>query len=129
MLAHNKQHEWQVVALPFLKFFNADDPRAGAEFDWSKPVDFSEKLDGMMVTLYHFADEWHVATMGVPDGSNCVQGGESVHDLVLNTLTREKLNRLPHTVCFMFELLSPKAAGLELISSCSFLISFSNSCH
>lgn len=76
-----EQQEWKLVAMPFFKFFNVDDDRAKFEFDWFDFVcvifdnfvscvlrscaEFSEKLDGMMVMLYHFKDDWNIATMGV----------------------------------------------------------------
>lgn len=45
---------WRAVALPFVKFFNIGDTRA-REFDWSR-FTTSEKLDGMMIMLYWYAE-------------------------------------------------------------------------
>lgn len=67
---------WRVVALPFTKFFNADEPAAAAvrkAFDWSTARVY-EKLDGSIATLYHHCDRWHVSSMRVPDAAGEVPG-------------------------------------------------------
>ncbi len=103
------RRNWSIVAMPFLKFFNLDDTRAGEEFDWDSKVEVSEKLDGMMTMLYRFADDWHVASMSVPDGSNVIQGGQTVRQLFFEAFEAcgYKLASLPIELSFIFELLSP----------------------
>ena len=67
---------WKVVAMPFLKFFNADEPAAVAvrnAFDW-RSARVYEKLDGSITTLYHYAGQWHVASMRLPDAAGEVSG-------------------------------------------------------
>jgi hypothetical protein len=66
----------------------------------------------MMVMLYHFEGEWEVATMGVVDGSNTLQGGQSVRELFFEILGN-KLKLLPTNCCLVFELLSPKTKGFK----------------
>jgi hypothetical protein len=72
----------------------------------------SEKLDGMMVMLFFYGGDWQVASMSVPDGSNSVQGGQTVKQLFFHALEASggRLEKLPRTLCFFFELLSPKVA-------------------
>ncbi len=71
---------WKVVAYPFNRFFNADEPCAD-EIDW-KHCRVQEKVDGSLMILYHYKDDWHVATKGSPDA------GGNVGDL---TITFRKL--------------------------------------
>ena len=59
----------QVVCYPYEKFFNLDEP-LGKRAD---PLDVGsmrvyEKLDGSLATLYHYQNQWHVASSGTPDG-------------------------------------------------------------
>lgn len=53
----------RVVARPFPKFFNHNEP-AAAEIDTSGPVRVTDKLDGSLGILYPTPDSWAVATRG-----------------------------------------------------------------
>ncbi len=109
ILEQDDSKRWNVVALPFTKFFNAEDTRVG-EFDWEgSSLEFAEKLDGTMVLLYYYANEWHVASMGVADGTNSLEPKMTLQQTVLRILTAEKLRNLPTNLCFVFELLLPSA--------------------
>ena len=61
----DSENNWEVVAFPFEKFFNLGESHA-AKIDWSQAV-AEEKVDGSIITLYHYAGKWHVSTSGVPD--------------------------------------------------------------
>jgi hypothetical protein len=101
---------WAVVALPFYKFFNFGDDRAGNDFDWSN-FSVTEKLDGMFVFAYSYRNSWHVATQSVCDGRNTVQGGETVSQIFFRILEAQGWV-LPcaegNSLVLMFELLSPR---------------------
>jgi len=58
---------WNVAARSFFKFFNYGEQHAH-EIDWST-ARVQEKLDGSLITVYHFNGEWHVATRSTPDAS------------------------------------------------------------
>jgi hypothetical protein len=60
---------FEFVARPFDKFFNQGEGHA-APIDW-RTARVQEKLDGSLMIMYHYADEWHVASSGTPDA-----GGE-----------------------------------------------------
>lgn len=52
-----------VLARPFPKFFNHDEPEA-ADIGRTGPVTVTDKLDGSLGILYHDGDDWAVATRG-----------------------------------------------------------------
>lgn len=67
----DESDNWRVVCWSFRKFFNHGDPLA-ADIDWST-ARVEEKADGSLMQLYHYADEWHVASSGLPDaGGNVI---------------------------------------------------------
>ena len=119
----DESDNWAVVARPFDKFFNHDEPGAAA-IDWGSAV-VQEKLDGSLITLYPYVGTWWVATSGTPDALGPVNGADKTFaDLFWETF-REQAMKLPFGArgCFMFELTSPvnrvvvrhQAAKLTLI--------------
>ncbi len=68
----DEDNNWEVVARPFNKFFNHGEGHA-APIDWAT-ARVQEKLDGSLIIMYHYRDEWHVATSGTPDASGEVNG-------------------------------------------------------
>jgi RNA ligase len=55
-------NEGNIVAKPFGKFFNfEEDPNIDWDCDY---VWVQEKMDGSLGILFHYADEWHMATRG-----------------------------------------------------------------
>ena len=69
----NEADNWAVVAYPYKKFFNHRE-RPAASIDWNTAKVYP-KLDGSMMTMYHFAGEWHIASSSMPDASGHVGGG------------------------------------------------------
>ena len=55
---------WNVVAMPFKKFFNYGEKDAD-RIDWGSAKVY-EKLDGSLLTLYFHSGEWHVALSKPP---------------------------------------------------------------
>jgi len=82
---------WKVIARPFDKFFNYGEGHA-------KPIDWAsarvqEKLDGSLMIVYHYRDQWHVATSGTPDASGEVNGcGFTFAELFWRVWEEEGLN-------------------------------------
>jgi hypothetical protein len=66
---------WAVVARPFDRFFNLGETGASA-IDWST-ARIQEKLDGTLMVLYHYANQWHVNTKNTP-GANVAVGDWSI---------------------------------------------------
>src|SRR6185312_8924249 len=63
---------WNVVARPFDKFFNVGEGHA-AKIDWNT-AKVQEKLDGSLMIMYHYGDDWQVASSGTPDASGHAHG-------------------------------------------------------
>lgn len=56
--------EKRIVATPFLKFFNASEREGAEHVRFDEPFDAFTKMDGSLGIVYHYRDEWHVATRG-----------------------------------------------------------------
>lgn len=97
---------WKCIARPFDKFFNYGEGHA-APIDWKNAV-VQEKVDGSLITMYYYANEWHVATSGTPDASGQVNGEDfTFADLFWKTW-KEAGYKIPDysAFCHMFELTS-----------------------
>ncbi len=100
--------KWRVIGRAFDKFFNHGEGHA-AEIDWSTARAL-EKLDGSLCLVYHYADEWHVATTGTPDAGGDVNGtGLRFSDLFWRTFGTPPsgFECSKSGLCFTFELMSP----------------------
>ncbi len=64
--------DWNVVAWGLDKFWNLGEGHA-ATIDWSSARVY-EKLDGSLMQLYWYRDQWHVSTSGTVDASGVVDG-------------------------------------------------------
>ena len=60
-----EKNSWSVVRIALDKFFNLGEPNA-AEIDWDSSI-ASEKLDGSLMSLYYYNDEWKIATNSTID--------------------------------------------------------------
>lgn len=68
----DENNDWAVVARAFDKFFNYGEGHA-PEIDWAT-AKVQEKLDGSLIIMYYYDDQWHAATSGTPDASGSVHG-------------------------------------------------------
>ena len=100
--------DWRPVSFPYGKFFNYAEPLAAA-IDWDTARVY-EKLDGSLMTLYRYADRWHVASRNVPDaGGPAGDADFTMADLFWQTW-RDLGYALPPADadrCYMLELLTP----------------------
>jgi len=104
---------WNVVALPFYRFLNHYDPLA-AKIDWQTAYAI-EKVDGSLITLYHYAGQWHIATRGSVDGDTRLPmpapGGLQTFKEAVWKILDEKVsdhcNELDKDYCYVFEFVSP----------------------
>jgi RNA ligase len=99
---------YEPVSMPFKKFFNAGEGHA-AVIDWPSARVY-EKLDGSMISLAYYKDQWHWQTTGTPDGSGTV-GSLDITFAQLAQRTFSSLGyRLPgldKEKVFTFELMTP----------------------
>jgi hypothetical protein len=98
---------WQVVAMPFYKFFNSVEIKA-AKLDWAT-TRVQEKLDGSCIQIYYYKG-WNISTMGCPDGLNIVgDTGITFRDLALSCIEKQKLDLTEWSryYTYIFELTSP----------------------
>ena len=113
----NSEDNWNIVSLPYYKFFNMGESLAH-EIDWSSAKTY-EKLDGSIINMYWYDGKWRVATSGTPDGLAPLPNIEFKSDKSEKTFRElfwevwDKLGyELPdegykgHT--FMFELMTPE---------------------
>jgi hypothetical protein len=98
---------WKVVAFPYKKFFNYGEPNAAA-IDWGTSRVY-EKLDGSLMTLYWYREQWHVSSSGLPDAAgNAHDSQMTMADLFWNTWNQLGYSLPTDTTrCYMFELLTP----------------------
>jgi len=103
----DESDDWRVVSFPYTKFFNWGEPNA-APLDWATARAY-DKLDGSLMTLYHYRGEWHVASSGVPCASRAVTGCEATLGELFWGTWKSLGYGLPDdpTHCFMFELMTP----------------------
>lgn len=100
---------WRVISRGYDRFFNYGENNYKSKIDWSTSRIY-EKLDGSLMTLYHYDNQWHIATSGTPDASGPVNGHTSATFKDLFWKVWHELGyRLPDdtNVCYMFELLTP----------------------
>jgi len=102
---------WKIVCYPYNKFFNFDEKLGKETMEKLKDTNVSiyEKVDGSLMTLYYYRDEWHVSTTGKPDGSGaCGKKSFTFADLFWR-VWNSKGYKLPTdtTKCYMFELMTP----------------------
>lgn len=111
--------KWNIVALPFDRFFNIQDKNSNKiknVFDWSSAIE-ETKLDGSIAILYFnkYNNTWSVASSHVPDGENKI-GVRNQDNLIkfadlfweiwnkINYNT-EKLNK---NYTYIFEMITPR---------------------
>lgn len=105
----DESKNWAVVSFPYKKFFNHGEGHA-APVDWATARVF-EKVDGSLMTLYWYDNQWQVASSGSPDAGGEVYGTNiSFKDLfwkVWNELGYKLPSVDQNHNCFMFELCTP----------------------
>jgi T4 RnlA family RNA ligase len=107
----DENSNWSVVSRPFDKFFNYGEGRA-AEIDWAT-ASVQEKIDGSLMTLYHYDGKWHVASSGSPDATGSISELECPKTFAEHFWTVFKriasIDMLPMSSehCFMFEMVGP----------------------
>lgn len=105
----DESRNWEVVSRGFDKFFNHGEGHA-SQIDWPTAT-VQEKVDGSLCVLYHYDNDWHVATTGTPDACGDVSGfGVSFKEYFWKTAIDMGMmlpNRNWENACFMLELTGP----------------------
>jgi hypothetical protein len=107
-IVFDQDNNWEIVSYPYDKFFNYGEGRA-AVIDWMSARVY-EKLDGSLMTLYFYAEKWHISSSGMADAAG------KIHNCDLNLNLGElfwqvwsELNyQLPIDTenCYIFELMT-----------------------
>ncbi len=110
----DEANNWAVVAHPFNKFFNAHEVHADP-IDWESAKVYT-KLDGSLMTLYHYAGHWWVSTTGTPDAECAVNNNSDLtfsklFNVAINSMfswsSRPAFGCLETHKCYCFELTGP----------------------
>jgi len=100
---------WRIVARPFDKFFNVQEPLA-ATIDWAT-ARVQEKLDGSLAIVFFYDQKWNMATSGTPDASGPVgDHGMTFKELfwkVWKECEYDQKSWLDPKWTYMFELCTP----------------------
>jgi RNA ligase len=93
----------RVVCRPFNKFFNLDEvPSTSSKVVYHKlskqAVEITEKLDGSMISLWHYNGEWRTSTTGSFHSSQALYALEMLHKKY------PKFVQLDHAYTYIFEL-------------------------
>lgn len=77
---------WDIAAKGFNRFYNlGENPDEFKGFDW-KNFTCTEKVDGSLMLVYHYNNEWHLNTSGSFGFGECNSCGKSWRDLFWTTL-------------------------------------------
>jgi len=99
-------NDWLPVCFPYRKFFNYGEPNAVA-LDWNN-VSIYEKVDGSMVCLWYYNDQWNVSTLGMADARGRVLGWEITFEELFWETWKTLGYKLPVPgFTYMFELMTP----------------------
>lgn len=101
---------WKVLSCAFFKFFNSEESNA-AKIDWNT-AHVLEKLDGTLISLYFYNNNWCVATTGTALGEGEVNNkfGTTFNDLFFETVIEKyHFNEclLNKDIVYVFELTTP----------------------
>ena len=99
----------RVIGYPFNKFFNYSETYAD-KVDWNT-VSIQEKLDGSLIKVFWYNDEFVVATNGMIDAQEYQrEDGTTFYDLFMDAAHVSKLDftKLLKRHTYMFELIHPK---------------------
>ena len=83
----DESDNYRVVSFPFTRFSEYNEKKCQVDFS---TVSFYEKLDGSLISMYYYDNNWHVSTKGLPDASGLIKDiDKSYHEYfweVFNTL-------------------------------------------
>ncbi|BAQ64276.1 phage protein [Geminocystis sp. NIES-3709] len=100
-------NNWEIVSYAYDKFFNYGEPLA-AEINWNHATVY-DKLDGSLMVLYYYDNQWQVQSSGTADASGEVGAFSFTFAQLFWRVWQELNYPLPKQIdyCFSFELLTP----------------------
>lgn len=111
----DESEDYRPVCVPFFKFGNFGESYIPV-IDWAT-ARIQEKLDGSLIKLWHYEDEWHVSSNGEIDARNAHVGslllsqaqGTNLYELFMEAWgkTGISFDNLDKDFNYMFELTSP----------------------
>jgi len=106
----DEDDDWKVICHPYDKFFNYGEFQA-IDIDYDTAVVY-EKLDGSIINMYYYRDEWRVSTSGYPDAGGSVYDDPRTYAELFWDTWKELGYELPpydmfSSYTFMFELMTP----------------------
>lgn len=99
---------WNVVAMPYRRFYNYSENPYAAKCNLETSVLF-DKLDGSLVSIYYY-DKWRAATRSRPNADGGLNKSSSTFSsLIWDTFHNQgiDLNRLSTKMTYIFELIGP----------------------
>ena len=90
----DENDNWNVVNLTYFKFFNCGENLA-TQINWNN-IRVLEKVDGSLMQLFNYNDEWLVASSGSCDASGTVD----IHNFTFNDLFGKVWNELKYKLPF-----------------------------
>lgn len=105
--------DWSIVCYTFHKFFNHQEGFAHP-IDWQSAL-VMQKLDGSIIQMYYFENEWHVATSGTIDADTTSNDGLITFQKLFwktvfihyEMLQDEFTSKFDPQYCYAFELCTP----------------------
>ena len=99
-----------IVCWPFRKFANSDEAYADT-IDWNN-CQVEDKIDGSIVKLYYYDNQWRWATNGCVNAFETAAGdtGKSFGQIIKSAVNYDEIefNNLYEDYTYMFELVSPE---------------------
>ena len=106
-----EEKTWKVVRLSFLKFFNYGETNA-EQIDWDSAI-VSEKIDGSIIGVYYYNNQWRVATNSTIDASDAPISNYTKYKTFREIFDEAwennnlSFNDLNINYCYTMELVSP----------------------
>ncbi len=111
IILSKKNNEWTIVCKPFTKFFNYGEPLA-FDIDINCSIVY-EKVDGSLLKMYYYNNEWIVATNGTINSKYCETRipEKTFYDLFIDVVGddgfEQMKNRMNKNDVYLFELVHP----------------------
>jgi hypothetical protein len=104
----DESDNWNIVARPFSRFYNHG--QFEDNIDW-KSAKVQEKVDGSLALVYHYDNQWHMATRGSPDASGPVGSSSYCFNQLFwetwGSMGMEQLDASTRHLTYLFELTGP----------------------
>ena len=106
----NEDKNYEVVSMPFYKFFDYTDKNCAFNIDWDSAKVY-DKFDGSTATLYYYNDRWHISSSSIPNGSSMMCFKDPVNKTTMEQLFwsifKDKAYKMPENTefCYIFEVI------------------------